>query len=290
MFSKSHVTFALLHYASITCAFLAIVSLPHQSLADEEKETVQPLHNAHAHNDYWHDKPLLDAMSSGFMSVECDIFLSKNELLVGHEPSELTREKTFEKLYLQPLSQIVNSNGGMVYKNRRPFILLVDLKSERQATYEALRTVLEKYKSMLTTWDDNCVQHGAVTIVLTSAKPYAKLISKGMRYTSRDGRLTDQYSSIRSCKMPLISDRWGAHFSWNGKGPFPDAEREKLKSIAINCHSHGRLLRMWGTPENEALWQELLNAGVDLINTDDLSRLKIFLLNASLNNPSANIE
>ncbi len=290
MFSKSRVPFTILHHTSITCAFLAIVSLTHQSLANEEKETIQPLHNAHAHNDYWHDKPLLDAISSGFMSVECDIFLSNNELLVGHEPSELTIEKTFEKLYLQPLEKIVITNGGMVYRNSRPFILLVDLKSERQATYEALRNVLKKYKSMLTTWDDNCVQHGAVTIVLTSAKPYAKLISKGIRYTSRDGRLTDQHNSVRSCEMPLISDRWGAHFSWKGKGPFPETEREKLKRIAINCHSHGRLLRMWGTPENEALWQELLNAGVDLINTDDLPRLKVFLLNRHLYNPTADIE
>ncbi|MEU9588105.1 hypothetical protein AB0D70_32420, partial [Streptomyces werraensis] len=39
----------------------------------------QPLPRAHAHNDYEHDRPLLDALDHGFTSVEADIYLVDGE-------------------------------------------------------------------------------------------------------------------------------------------------------------------------------------------------------------------
>ena len=42
---------------------------------------------AHAHNDYLHKRPLLDALAQGFCSVEADIFLVDGALLVAHELS-----------------------------------------------------------------------------------------------------------------------------------------------------------------------------------------------------------
>jgi hypothetical protein len=50
-----------------------------------------------------------------------------------------------------------------------------------------------------------------------------------------------------------------------------------------HAHENGQLIRFWATPdipgkEREAFWTELLEAGVDLVNTDDLSGLRAFLL------------
>ena len=44
-----------------------------------------------------------------------------------------------------------------------------------------------------------------------------------------------------------------------------------------------RLIRLWATPDlpgkdRDAIWTELVDAGVDLINTDDLDGLRVFLL------------
>ncbi|MEE3055365.1 MAG: hypothetical protein VYB34_16660, partial [Planctomycetota bacterium] len=36
--------------------------------------------------------------------------------------------------------------------------------------------------------------------------------------------------------------------------------------------------RFWATPEDPAVWKTLLEAGVDLVNTDDLPGLRKFLL------------
>ncbi len=56
----------------------------------------EPLPQAHAHNDYEHERPLLDALSHGFCSVEADIYLVDGALLVAHDredrPATLTRQ------------------------------------------------------------------------------------------------------------------------------------------------------------------------------------------------------
>ncbi|WP_317193247.1 hypothetical protein [Mucilaginibacter segetis] len=44
------------------------------------------------------------------------------------------------------------------------------------------------------------------------------------------------------------------------------------------AHKFGKRVRLWASPENTAVWKELLSCGVDLINTDKLAELKKFLL------------
>ena len=78
--------------------------------------------------------------------------------------------------------------------------------------------------------------------------------------------------------MPLISDNWSKHFRWQGKGPMSTAGKKKLRQIVEKVHRASRRVRFWATPENTAVWNELYDAGVDLINTDDLDALQRFLL------------
>lgn len=262
--------------------FLSVVCISHAAepaTCPGASLGISPLVNAHAHNDYWHERPLHDALSYGFTSVEADIFLKDKKLLVGHEESELSSDRTLEEMYLKPISKLVFENNGSVYEKPCRFFLMIDLKTERQATYAELRILLKEYSHMLTTWDANGVSHGPVTIVITSAEPIVKLVTSGKRYASIDGRISDLKSDhlISPYQMPLISDKWSKHFKWNGDGPFPAVEKNKLVDIASECHRQGRLLRFWAIPENESVWEELLAAGVDLINADDLEKLSDYL-------------
>lgn len=50
----------------------------------------------------------------------------------------------------------------------------------------------------------------------------------------------------------------------------------------VSTHANGQKVRFWATPDNtsperEAIWNELLKAGVDIINTDDFGGLQQFL-------------
>ena len=53
---------------------LLIAAWPSATLLNAD-EPPKPLGQAHAHNDYYHKRPLLDALSHGFCSVEADVFL-----------------------------------------------------------------------------------------------------------------------------------------------------------------------------------------------------------------------
>ena len=77
----------------------------------------QPLGQAHAHNDYEHDRPLFDALEHGFTSVEADVWLVDGELLVAHDREYVQPGVTLESLYLylDPLQDLVRGQGHSVY-------------------------------------------------------------------------------------------------------------------------------------------------------------------------------
>ena len=58
---------------------------------------------AHAHNDYEHERPLLDALKAGFTSFEADVYLIDGKLLVAHDQQDTTPDRSLESLYLDPL-------------------------------------------------------------------------------------------------------------------------------------------------------------------------------------------
>ena len=78
--------------------------------------------------------------------------------------------------------------------------------------------------------------------------------------------------------MPLISDSWDHITKWNGEGPVPDTVRRDLARVVGLAHRQGKRIRFWGTPDNEAVWQVLLDTRVDLIGADDLDALRTFLM------------
>jgi hypothetical protein len=239
---------------------------------------VVPLIHAHAHNDYEHKRPLFDALDHGFCSVEADVYLEKGQLLVGHTREDLRPERTLEKLYLDPLRERIRAQGGRVYRDGPTVYLLIDVKTEAKATYQALHQVLARYADILSVFDNGKFEPNAVTAVISGERAPELLAAQTVRYAGIDGRLSDLDSKVPAHQMPWLSDRWTAHFRWQGEGPMSAEERAKLEQLVQKAHQHGRLVRFWATPELPAFWRELRAAGVDLINTDKLAELQRFLL------------
>ena len=245
------------------------------------QSTVRPLPRAHAHNDYEHNRPLLDALEQGFCSVEADVFLVNDQLLVGHNRWSLNPERTLRKLYLEPLQAMVTKNGGRVFKDGPMFTLLIDFKSNGEQIYPVLKRQLEPYREMLSGLRQNKYETRAIQIVISGACPRALIKADDARLVSIDGRLKDLSSDAPSHLMPLISDRWGSHFKWRGKSPLPKDVKEKLKSIVDSAHGAGRRVRFWATPESPIVWDALIEANVDHINTDKLKMLNEHLLKSA---------
>jgi hypothetical protein len=239
--------------------------------------SVEPLAQAHAHNDYEHDRPLLDALDHGFTSVEADIYLIDGALLVAHDRRDVKPDRTLQKLYLDPLRQRVQANGGSVYPGGKPFYLLIDLKSEGESTYAALDKVLAEYADILSSVHNGKEEPKAIQAVISGACPRETITAAKTRYAGIDGRMGDLESDAPAHLMPLVSDRWGAHFKWRGKGAISPEEQAKLKQAVEAAHAHGRRIRFWATPETVEAWTVLQAAGVDHINTDNLAGLEAFL-------------
>ncbi|QDU58781.1 phosphatidylinositol-specific phospholipase C/glycerophosphodiester phosphodiesterase family protein [Aeoliella mucimassa] len=260
--------------------FLCSVTLVLLLATSAVGEDPTPLPKAHAHNDYYHNPPLIDALDHGFCSVEADIFFLQGKLLVGHSLLELDERRTLEAAYLEPLKARVEANDGRVFKEGPPFMLLIDIKQDAAATYAELERVLANYRDMLSRWEDGEYHQGAIQIVISGDRPRREIKASNPRYVGIDGRVGDLDSSDAADLMPLISDRWGSHFEWNGKGEIPAAERDKLRRIVAQAHDKQRRVRFWATPETPEMWQQLLDADVDHINTDKLDKLQSFLLEA----------
>jgi hypothetical protein len=243
-----------------------------------EDTPVMPLPQAHAHNDYEHARPLLDALEHGFCSVEADIFLMDGELLVGHTRKDLRPGRTLEKLYLEPLRQRAKANGGRVYRGGPTVYLLIDVKSDSKPTYAALAPVLARYADILSVTKGGKFEPRAVTVVISGNCDRAAITAQKPRYAGIDGRPADLDSEAPADLMPWVSASWGSVFRWRGEGPMPAAERTKLREFVAKAHRRGRLVRFWATPEDPVVWGELLTTGVDLINTDKLAQLRRFLL------------
>ncbi|MEU4799164.1 phosphatidylinositol-specific phospholipase C/glycerophosphodiester phosphodiesterase family protein [Streptomyces sp. NPDC023327] len=272
---------------TLGAALVGGAALPAPARADERGRPPRPrpLLHAHAHNDYAHPRPLLDALDHRFNSVEADIYLVDGQLLVAHDPVDLDPARTLESLYLEPLAARIRAHHGAVHRghHRTPFQLLIDIKTEGAATYAELHRRLRPYRHLFTTYARGKVRRSAVTAVVSGDRAArAPMRAQQVRHAFYDGRLADLGSEAPASFIPLISDNWSLNFSWQGAGAIPAAERDKLRGIVATAHARGQRVRFWATPDvpgpqREAVWGELLAAGVDHLNTDDLAGLEAFL-------------
>jgi hypothetical protein len=230
------------------------------------------LPSAHAHNDYLHSRPLLDALDHGFCSVEADIHLVNGKLLVAHDADKVDPARTLEGLYLDPLKKRFSK------QRTGEFFLMIDFKTEAESTYAALRETLKQYSGMLTVFRANATETNSVTVIISGNRPINTISNEPVRYAAIDGRLPDLEGNPPRSLVPWISDNWGRQFTWRGEGEMPEMERARLRRWVQQAHEQGRKIRFWGLPDQRRAWAELRRAGVDLINTDNLAGLRDFLI------------
>jgi hypothetical protein len=169
----------------------------------------------------------------------------------------------------------------VLYDKEHPLLLLIDIKDNGLQSYQLLELILQDFREILCQMTPEGYMAGRVMVIVSGNRPIEYMQGQSKRLAFVDGRIRDLEENFPPELMPLISDRWGKMFSWKGRGPMPEAQRERLRSYVGKAHKNGQMIRFWATPddpgvEREALWTELVEAGADLINTDDLSGLRIF--------------
>jgi hypothetical protein len=227
---------------------------------------------AHAHNDYEHARPLKDALQNGFLSVEADVHLKNGKLLVGHNKVTET-SPSLEHLYLKPLDSLLTAHKGFVYpSSKATFFLMIDIKTNGDTAYSFLKKLVDRYPKL------KCASDGcAVSIFLSGNRPVETILKEGYQGMALDGRPENLGQHVSTQLMPVISDTYYNWSRWNGKQPPAANDLARIRELATSVHAEGKKLRLWATPDNEIAWRALLDAGVDLINTDRLKELNEFL-------------
>jgi glycerophosphoryl diester phosphodiesterase len=218
----------------------------------------------------------MDALSFGFTSIEADIHLLNNELYVVHDTPETVQGlRTLKSLYLEPLRKHIKQNKGYVYPHyTSPVYLMIDMKTEAGPTYALLKQQLSSYKDILYS---SANPNGRVQVVLSGNRPVQQVNNEVSALVSIDGRPEDLPAMYSAKFMPIISQNYFKIIRWNGQGSISQEDKLTLEKLAQAVHSQGKKLRLWASPENENVWQVLLEAGVDFINTDKLEQLQLFM-------------
>ncbi|MDX1952018.1 MAG: phosphatidylinositol-specific phospholipase C/glycerophosphodiester phosphodiesterase family protein [Verrucomicrobiota bacterium] len=227
----------------------------------------------HSHNDYRQEIPLWTALTNDFKSIEADVFLRKDKLLVAHDAIELCERKELTTLYLEPLKQYFSTRKF----NGNSLILLIDVKSEALSSYRQIEETLKPYESILTKFAGEKVLTNHVTVLISGNRAINKMERQRNRLAALDGRLSNLEEGSSAILYPLISQSWGSCFKWNGEGAMPEHEKKRLRQLVQKAHQNRQMIRFWGSPDVPECWKELKAAGADLINTDRVLELARFL-------------
>lgn len=211
----------------------------------------------HSHNDYLQNIPFWKALSAGVNSVEVDVFLVDNQLMVAHSEAEIRMDRTIENLYLEPLRQTISLELLL----GKPLQLLIDVKSDPYTTLDAIIKALEQYPTI--------VEHPNISVVISGNRP------KGDEYVNYPDYILFDYQRLDEVANPSIFNKIGLislnfkRFSeWNGKGRLTKEDKAVIFLTIAQAHRFEKPLRFWGTPDSKTAWKAFVNLGVDYINTD----------------------
>ena len=151
-----------------------------------------------AHNDYEKPIPLMAAYNAQVGFIEADVLLQGHDLLVAHSANEIQKDKTLESLYLNPLNDLIEKNGGSAYPDKeKTLTLMIDLKTEAVATLNVLVFKLKKYP-LLT----SCK---TLTITISGNTPMPALWKNYPGFIYFDGRPYITYTTEQQKRIRLVS-------------------------------------------------------------------------------------
>jgi len=246
---------------------ISILCISFNSIAQPASYSVA---NAHSHNDYENPVPFYTAYNEHFGSIEADIFLQKDELVVAHDMKEVLMHRTLEQLYLEPLAAAVQKNNGFAYADtNRQLQMLIDIKTDAATTLKKLIEILKQFPVL--------INNRSIKWVITGNRPDQSEFVSYPSFILFDGELYKEYTQEALTKIVMLSDDFKNYSHWDGKGNIPAPEEAKLTEAINKAHHLHKAVRFWDAPDNVEAWMQFMKFGVDYINTDHITSLSMFL-------------
>ncbi|SIQ29325.1 alkaline phosphatase [Maribacter ulvicola] len=214
-------------------------------------------YKVHSHNDYQQNIPLWKALGAEVNSIEVDVFYENGKLMVAHELDEIQEYRTLERLYLDPLKEVLQLD---LIANRS-LQLMIDVKTNAYTTIDAIVEVLKKYP--LITNSTN------VRIVVSGNRPKVEEYVNYPDYIFFDYQSLQPVTDTKSLdKIAMVSLSFKKYSQWNGKGRLTAKDYKNVAEVIEKAHELNKPFRFWATPDSKSAWKAFANMGVDYINTD----------------------
>lgn len=148
--------------------------------------------------------------------------------------------------------------------------LLVDFKADAEKSVSLLHKALEPLQPYLSKIDQNGkLRKGKLTVIVSGNRPRPESLTardgSGDRYIFIDGRSHDIHSQTDSMLVPMVSLPWRKLQLARliGRGD------RYMRKMAQKAHEQGKRVRIWGAPNRESLWTQMVKNNVDLLSIDD---------------------
>ncbi|MEO7531527.1 MAG: alkaline phosphatase [Sediminibacterium sp.] len=225
--------------------------------------------NVHAHNDYDHNIPFTQAYGLQLGSIEADVLWINDTLFVAHGAKYLKREVLFESSYLQKLDRFVKERNGYAYEDTTAVLqLLIDIKTDSLQTLNAVLKSIQKFPRLV---------NRSVRFVITGNQLPADQFNLYPSYILFDGKINDPSHIKNLNRIGLFSADFSKYSKWKGEGEIPAADLALLKMDIAKVHELHKQIRFWGVPDNANTWRNMMNLGVDYINTDQIAEVAKFV-------------
>ena len=158
--------------------------------------------------------------------------------------------------------------------------LLVDFKGDAEKSTVLLEKALKPLRPYLSKVTKNGeFRRGKVTVLISGNRPSDHVLigrhtakHGGNRYLFIDGRERDIGNDSDTKLVPMISVPWRSlHVARSvGRG------EAHMRRLARRAHEQGKLLRIWGAPNDEYVWRKMVRSNVDLLCVDDHEKFARF--------------
>jgi glycerophosphoryl diester phosphodiesterase len=223
----------------------------------------------HSHNDYAQPHPLTTALENKAFSIEADVFLTRNGLLVAHTLKEANRKKTLSSLYIDPIVRLFKKHHGKISADTGyRAALVIDIKQEGPRVLQELVKLFDPLRNYF----DRSVNPHAVQVIISGDRGPISEWKNYPAYIYFDARPFEEYDAKAIEKIGMMSDNYFKYLlARNNKG-----DSEKLKAAVAKAHQWNKPFRFWGSPDTEDVWTLLQQCGADIINTDEPARCREF--------------
>ena len=219
----------------------------------------QPL--IHAHNDYQQPEPLTHALRYKVFSLEVDVFLYHNRLVVAHDKKELPAAVLLDSLYLKPIIQLFKLHDGRISSDPHYApVLMIDIKEKAEEVLPELLLLLQPYRFVF----DQSVNKQAVQIVISGDRGPIAAWSAYAPLLFFDGRPNEVYDPATLQRVAFISDSYASYRN----------NADSIRQVVTKIHGLHKLFRLWGSPDTATDWKQLLQWGIDILNTDKVAECR----------------